>query len=123
MENNIKILTKSKYLPEKSSEEQGLYLFSYSIKIKNKSDKVIQLISRYWNIKDGKGRIEDIYGPGVVGKKPKLHPQNFFEYTSFCPLTTPIGFMGGHYRMASSSGEEFNVKIKMFRLAADRALN
>jgi len=123
MENNIKIWTKSKYLPEKSNEQQGFFLFSYRIKIKNNSQKVVQLISRYWSIKDGEGRIEDVYGPGVVGKKPRLYSQGFFEYTSFCLLTTPIGFMRGHYRLASSSGAEFNVKIKMFRLAANRVLN
>ena len=123
MENNIKIWTKSKYLPEKSNEQQGFFLFSYRIKIKNNSEKVIQLISRYWSIKDGEGRIEDVYGPGVVGKKPRLYSQGFFEYTSFCPLQTPIGFMQGSYRMALENGEQFDAEIPQFKLIAHKYLN
>jgi ApaG protein len=81
------------------------------------------LISRHWHITDGTGISEDIYGPGVIGKKPTIEPNTFFEYTSFCPLRTPVGFMEGSYRMLNKDGEEFDLKINKFRLLASQFLN
>jgi ApaG protein len=59
----------------------------------------------------------------VVGKKPTIEPNSFFEYTSFCPLRTPVGFMEGSYRVLNKEGKEFSVKIKKFRLLASQVLN
>ena len=80
-------------------------------------------ISRYWHIKDGKGLTEDIHGPGVGGKTPSIKPKGVFEYTSFCPLQTPIGFMEGSYRMISENGKQFDVDIPRFKLIAPQFLN
>ena len=83
----------------------------------------MKLLSRYWHIRDGEGRVEDIHGPGVVGQTPSIKPKQFFEYTSFCPLQTPIGFMKGSYRMSFESREEFDVLIPQFKLVAKEYLN
>ena len=83
----------------------------------------MQLLSRYWRITDGEGRVEDIHGPGVIGKTPILKPEEPFEYTSFCPLPTPLGFMEGSYRMLDESGKEFDVPIERFQLVAPQVLN
>ncbi len=123
MKNNIEILTSPDYLPERSDPIKSYYFFSYQIKIVNRSVETIQLISRYWHIVDGQGRVEDIYGPGVVGKTPILKPNDLFEYTSFCPLPTPLGFMEGSYRMLDESGKEFDVPIERFQLVAPQVLN
>ena len=123
MKNNIEILTRPDYLPDRSDPIKSYYFFSYQIKIANRSEETIQLLSRYWHIVDGQGRAEDIYGPGVVGKTPILKPNDLFEYTSFCPLPTPLGFMEGSYRMLDESGKEFDVPIERFQLVAPQVLN
>ena len=123
MKNNIEIFTYPDYLPERSDPIKCYFFFSYQIKIVNRSVETIQLLSRYWHIVDGQGRAEDIYGPGVVGKTPLLKPNDLFEYTSFCPLPTPLGFMEGSYRMLDESGKEFDVPIERFQLVAPQVLN
>ena len=123
MKNNIEILPSPDYLPDRSDPIKSYYFFSYQIKIVNRSVETIQLLSRYWHIVDGQGRAEDIYGPGVVGKTPILKPNDIFEYTSFCPLATPLGFMEGSYRMLDESGKEFDAPINRFQLVAPQVLN
>jgi len=123
LENNINIQTYPEFLPEKSDPSKPYYFFSYRVKIINNSEVIVRLLSRYWNIKDGKGQSEDIHGPGVVGQTPSINPKEFFEYTSFCPLQTPIGFMRGSYRMVLENGEQFDAEIPQFKLVAHKYLN
>ena len=123
MENNIKIETYPRFLPERSDPIKPYYFFSYRVRIINNFEKTVHLLSRYWHIRDGEGRVEDIHGPGVVGQTPSINPKQFFEYTSFCPLQTPIGFMKGSYRMSFESREEFDVLIPQFKLVAKEFLN
>ena len=123
MENKIKIETHPRFLPGRSDPKKPYFFFSYRIRITNNFEKTVQLLSRYWHIRDGEGRVEDIHGPGVVGQTPSINSKQFFEYTSFCPLQTPIGFMEGSYRMSLESGEEFDVLIPQFKLVAKEFLN
>jgi ApaG protein len=76
----------------------------------------VQLRSRHWKITDGLGRQQEVKGPGVIGKTPRLRPGDAFEYTSGTPLSTPSGFMGGTYQMVSESGENFDIEIPTFSL-------
>ena len=123
MEKDIIVSAKPSYAPERSSPLQSYFLFSYLVEIKNNSNQTITLISRHWHIKDGSGTSEDIFGPGVVGKTPTIKPGGAFSYSSFCPLKTPIGSMEGSYIMVNEKGEEFSVKIPVFRLIASQVLN
>ena len=123
MEKTIEIIASPAYLPERSDPIRSYYFFSYQIHIINRSKEKVQLLSRYWRITDGEGRVEDIHGPGVIGKTPTLKPEEQFKYTSFCPLPTPLGFMEGSYRMKNSSGKEFDAIIDRFQLVAHQALN
>ncbi len=123
MQNSIKIQAHPEFLPERSQPDKSYYFFSYNIKIINNSEIGVKLLSRYWHIKDGKGQTEDVHGPGVVGKTPSIKPKGVFEYTSFCPLQTPIGFMEGSYRMISENGKQFDVAIPRFKLIAPQFLN
>ena len=123
MENNIKIQTHPEFLPERSDPLKPYFFFSYRVKIINNSEVIVRLLSRYWHIKDGKGQSEDIHGPGVIGQTPSIHPKNFFEYTSFCPLQTPIGFMKGSYRMELENGEQFDAEIPQIKLVAQEYSN
>jgi len=123
MDNRIKIVVKPQYVPERSDPVRSYYVFAYHITITNQGKHAFQLLSRYWHITDGQGNVEDVHGPGVVGKTPTLQPGESFEYTSFCPLPTPMGFMEGAFRMVYGDGEEFDAQIKPFRLVAPQVLN
>ena len=80
-------------------------------------------MSRHWIITNGEGKTEEVRGPGVVGVQPKLSPGEEFQYTSGCPLITPVGTMHGSYQMVTDDGEQFDALIGPFRLAVPRALN
>ena len=123
MKNSVEITVKPNYVPERSNPVRSYYFFSYHITILNRGGNQVELLSRYWHITDGQGNTEDIHGPGVVGKQPKLFPGEYFEYTSFCPLPTPMGFMEGSFRMIDDNGNEFDTIIKPFRLVAPQVLN
>ena len=123
MNRDIKITVKHSYVPDRSSPIRSYFLFSYFVHIENNSNLTIRLLSRYWNIADGSGTSEDIYGPGVVGKTPSLRPKESFSYSSFCPLKTPMGSMRGSYRMADENGIEFDIEIHPFSLLASQVLN
>ena len=123
MKNTVEITVKPNYVPERSNPVRSYYFFSYHITILNRGNKQVQLLSRYWHITDGQGNTEDVHGPGVIGEQPKLLPGENFEYTSFCPLPTPMGFMEGSFQMIDDSGNEFDAIIKPFRLVAPQVLN
>ena len=74
-------------------------------------------------ITDAHGEVEEVRGPGVVGVQPVLPPGESFEYTSFCPLTTPFGSMQGTYQMLTEEGETFEAEIATFRLSTPYAVN
>ena len=121
--NGIRVEVVSRYLPERSSPRQRQYLFAYHITISNQGDEVAQLESRRWIITDGNGEVQTVEGPGVVGEQPVLEPGMKFEYTSFCPLTTPFGTMHGHYIMVRPGGQTFEAEIPPFMLAVPNAVN
>ena len=113
-----------RFIPEQSDPDNGQWLFAYHITIRNTGEQTVQLLSRHWVITNGEGRVEEVRGPGVVGYQPILKPGEEFEYTSGCPLTTPVGTMHGQFNMVlPDSGEKFDAKIEPFRLAVPQALN
>lgn len=119
----IQVEVSSHYVAERSNPARDLYFFAYRIKITNEGSEPAQLISRHWIITDGEGRVEEVQGPGVVGKQPRLAPGESFEYTSFCPLHTPRGTMRGSYTMVSDAGESFEAEIAPFSLEMPLELN
>ena len=112
----IKVTVTPQYLPDQSNPSKSQYVWAYQVRIENKGDEAVQLRSRHWLITDGLGRRQEVKGPGVVGKTPRLKPGEVFEYTSGTPLSTPSGFMGGTYQMTSDSGEDFDIEIPTFSL-------
>ncbi|HZD26118.1 MAG TPA: Co2+/Mg2+ efflux protein ApaG [Alphaproteobacteria bacterium] len=112
----ITVNVRPQYLNGQSEPEQNRYLWAYHIRIENRSGATVQLLNRYWQITDAMARVEEVRGPGVIGKQPVLEPGESFEYTSGCPLQTPSGFMVGHYEMITENGERFEVEIPTFSL-------
>jgi ApaG protein len=118
----IRVVVRSRYLPERSRPEQSHWFFAYTIRIENESDRRVQLVSRHWIITDAHERVEEVRGPGVVGQQPILEPGQSFEYTSGCPLETPFGSMRGTYQMASGD-DLFDVEIAPFALSEPLSVN
>ena len=119
----IRVQVQSFYDEERSSPEENYYFFAYHVRISNVGAETAQLVSREWIITDGNGDAQRVQGPGVVGEQPVLAPGEQFEYTSFCPLTTPVGAMEGSYRMVLKDGESFDAEIAPFSLAVPHAVN
>jgi len=122
----IKVTVRPQYLPDQSDPQKSQYVWAYHVRIENGGDETVQLKSRHWKITDGIGRLQEVKGPGVVGKTPKLRPGETFEYTSGTPLWTPSGIMAGTYQMVSDSGEKFDIEIPTFSLdlpSGSRQLN
>ena len=122
----IRVTVRPQYLADQSDPSKAQYVWAYQVRIENRGEETVQLRSRHWKITDGLGRFQEVKGPGVVGKTPRLRPGEMFEYTSGTPLSTPSGFMGGTYQMVSDSGEKFDIEIPTFSLdtpAGPRQLN
>lgn len=123
---HITVTVTPAYLENQSEPEAGRWVFAYTVEIENGSRESVQLRSRYWHITDGRGHVEEVAGPGVVGDEPILGPGDSYTYSSGCPLPTPSGIMRGHYRMQRPDGRLFDVEIPAFSLdapAGKRVLN
>jgi len=119
----IKVIVASSYIPERSLPALGRWFFSYQIRIANGGSVPVQLLNRHWVITDAHGEIEEVRGPGVIGEQPVMEPGESYEYTSFCPLSTPFGTMEGSYEMVTGDGERFFAKIGQFTLSQPLAVN
>ena len=119
----VRVQVRSAYVPERSIPADHQYFFLYKVRISNEGDETVQLVTREWIITDADGQVETVRGPGVVGEQPILGPGESFEYTSYCPLKTPIGSMQGSYQMVSARGDRFDAVIAPFSLAVPAALN
>ena len=119
----IRIEVGSTYVPENSVPDNSYYFFAYRVRISNVGDRTAQLISRKWVITDTNGQVETVQGAGVVGEQPLLEPGQCFEYTSYCPLPTPVGSMQGAYQMVDREGRKFEAIIAPFSLAVPTAVN
>ena len=119
----IRIAAQSRYLPEQSNPEQGVYAFAYTMTITNAGAVPTQLISRHWLIEDGNGQVKEVKGLGVVGHQPLLRPGQSFEYTSGSQIDTPSGRMQGSYFFVSEDGTRFDAPIEAFTLSMPRTLH
>jgi len=96
---DITVTVQPIYLAEQSSPDEGRFVWAYQVRIQNDGSETVQLRSRYWQITDAMGRVQEVRGPGVVGEQPVLKPGDGFEYTSGTPLPTSSGIMVGTYTM------------------------
>ena len=120
----IKISVECQFETGQSDPSLNRYIFSYHITIENQSDKTVQLIKRHWKIQDSSFMFRVVEGEGVIGQQPVLEPGAIHSYTSWSPLSTPIGKMSGHYIMEDLlNGKEFEVTIPEFKLIANFILN
>jgi ApaG protein len=113
----IRVTVTPFYLDDRSKPEAREFFWAYKVEIANEGDCPVQLLRRTWHIIDAQGRTQQVHGPGVVGEQPVIAPGEAFEYTSGTPLSTPSGFMHGHYHMVeTATAEPFDVAIPAFSL-------
>lgn len=113
--NGFEIEVETEFDFENSNPLQYHYLFRYIIIITNLRNGKAQLISRQWNIKDAKGEVRHVEGPGVIGQTPHFEEGESFEYSSFCPLPTLTGEMWGHFNMVDEDGNDFKIDTPHFK--------
>jgi ApaG protein len=113
---HVRVQVETEYAPSRSNPKQNHWFFLYTVRLTNEGRNTVQLISRHWIITDAMGQVEEVRGPGVVGKQPVLGPGETFEYTSGCDLRTPFGSMRGTYQMVNDKKENFEIEIPMFTL-------
>ncbi|MFZ5895654.1 MAG: Co2+/Mg2+ efflux protein ApaG [Myxococcota bacterium] len=119
----VRVHVEARFSPNHSDPKKREWFFLYTIQIKNEASSTVQLVNRHWVITDAHGHVEEVRGPGVVGKQPVLKSGESFEYTSGCPLKTPFGSMRGSYEMVSESGDRFDAAIAPFALRENEAFN
>ena len=106
------------FLAEQSEPERGRWFWAYHIRIENRREEPVQLLTRRWHITDGRGAAHTVEGEGVVGAQPVIQPGGSYDYVSGCPLATPTGNMVGTFQMLGSDGGLFDVQIPRFGLTA-----
>lgn len=131
--NSVKISSISAFIAQQSDIKNKKFVFSYQITISNQSEHTVQLLSRHWVIQDANGKVEEIYGEGVIGEQPTLSPGKSFTYNSGAILETEIGTMEGRYFFTTNlddqslnenhSDKKFEALIPKFTLAIPRTLH
>lgn len=122
--NGVQVTVTPKYHKEHSKPSMYKFIHSYDVTITNYSGLDIQLISRHWFIHDALGKVKEVKGDGVIGLQPVLGPDESHSYTSWCPLSTPVGKMNGIYIMIRKADNSvFEVTIPEFKLIADFKMN
>ena len=106
------------FLPEQSEPAKGRWFWAYHIRIENEGQMAAQLMTRHWEITDGRGAKSIVEGDGVVGDQPVVMPGASYDYVSGCPLTTASGYMQGSFGMVAEDGSTFDVAIPKFLLSA-----
>jgi ApaG protein len=120
----IQVSVDTHYQPELSHPAREHFVFTYRIKIENRSSFTIQLLRRRWQIFDGTGICRQVEGDGVLGLQPVLEPGEVHEYVSGCNLRTTIGKMMGTYEMVRIVDQkEVLVAIPEFTMVAPFRLN
>lgn len=112
----IEVAVEVQYLQQESAPDADRYVFAYTITISNHSSVPSQLLNRHWIITDGRGDVQEVEGPGVIGQQPWLAAGEQFTYSSGAVLKTPVGTMQGSYEFRTDSDERFDVPIEIFSL-------
>jgi ApaG protein len=113
---DITVRVSVSFLAEQSAPAAGRWFWSYHVRIENDGDLAIQLLSRHWIIRDGRGAVHEVRGEGVIGEMPLILPSASYDYVSGCPLATASGSMRGSYKMVTEDGAALDVAVPEFPL-------
>lgn len=119
----IDVQVQTRFVPDQSAPNENRYVFAYTIKLHNAGFMPARLLTRHWVITDANGKVEEVYGEGVVGEQPWMRPGDDYEYTSGAVLETAVGTMQGSYQMMADDGTRFEAAIPAFTLSIPRTLH
>lgn len=120
----IKIIVKAHYFGSQEQLGELVNCFDYEISIENHSNDVVQLLRRYWLIKDALNQDIVVEGEGVVGKQPVVYPQDIFKYVSGSFVKGHTGSMQGYFTFINKTTLQiFHVKIPLFNLSVPYIFN
>ena len=119
----LRVEVSCRHVPHAEPGDDELYVFEYTITIRNTGSVGARLISRHWVITDADGKVQEVRGKGVVGEQPQLQPGAAFRYSSGAVLETALGSMQGSYQMEADDGTKFDAPIAPFRLAIPGVLH
>ena len=115
----IQVTVETTYQPDYSNPQQHHYVFTYKVRIENKSNHTIQLLRRRWEIVDATENKKIVEGEGVVGQQPVLEPGQQHSYISGCNLKSGLGKMYGTFTLEKLvDGKLLEITIPEFQLIA-----
>jgi ApaG protein len=115
----IQVSVETTYQPDFSNPQQHHYVFTYKVRIENKSNHTVQLLRRRWEIFDAAESRKIVEGDGVVGQQPILEPGETHTYVSGCNLKSGMGKMRGSFTLEKlRDGQMWEVVIPEFQLIA-----
>ena len=113
----IQVSVETTYQPDFSNPQQHHYVFTYKVRIENKSNHTVQLLRRRGEIYDATESRKIVEGDGVVGQQPILEPGEFHTYVSGCNLKSGIGKMRGSFTLEKlMDGKLLEIVIPEFQL-------
>lgn len=112
----IRVRVQPRFSLADSDPSDGTFVFSYRVNMANEGDDPAQLLFRHWLIHDAVAGDSLVDGEGVVGEQPLLEPGDAHEYSSYCVLRSPAGYMEGYYTFVRPDGREFRVEVPRFQL-------
>ena len=121
-DSGLEISVHAHYLAGHSDPSAKRWFFAYRVRILNQGPFAAKVQRRHWIITNAVGETEEIEGEGIIGATPWLPPSAAFEYTSYCPLSTPSGMMHGALVCSRDNGETFSVTIPPFDLLSAEVL-
>jgi len=118
----IRVWVRPRYSLAESDPAEGNFVFSYQVGLANEGAQAAQLLFRHWRIHDSAAGDSHVDGEGVIGQQPVLAPGESHEYSSYCVLKSPVGFMEGYYTFARPDGSRFRVDVPRFQLSGPLVL-
>jgi len=112
----IRVQVRPRFSLADSSPAEGSFVFTYQVSMANEGFTPAKLLFRHWRIHDPATGDEFVDGDGVLGEQPFLRPGDSHEYSSYCVLSSPVGYMEGYYTFVRPDGEEFRVEVPRFEL-------
>jgi len=90
---NIEVQVRPFYLEDRSDPSENRYVWGYQVTIDNQSDDFVQLMSRYWHITDGSGRVERCAAPASSATSPSSIPATVIIHVRL-PALDALGLHG-----------------------------
>jgi ApaG protein len=118
----IRVWVRPRFSLAQSDPAEGTFVFSYQVGLANEGGQPAQLLFRHWRIHDAVAGDSLVDGEGVIGQQPLLGPGESHQYSSYCVLRSPVGYMEGYYTFERPDGTRFKVEVPRFQLSGPLVL-